>query len=65
MRLPEHMTSLNQILSTFGSQYTSFTDENKQRVIYHFLNITAKKHILSLQFTVWLHIELRWGKEVE
>lgn len=37
----------------------------KQSVIYHFLNVIAKKHTLCLQFTVWLHIELRWGKEGE
>lgn len=50
MGLPEQMTSLNQILSIFGSRYTSFMDENKQRVTYHLLNVTAKKHILC--FTI-------------
>lgn len=31
-------------------KYTSFTNESKQRVTYHLLNVTAKKHMLC--FTI-------------
>ena len=59
--LPEQKTSLNQIL--IGSQYISFTVENKQT--YHLLNVNAKPPPYVLQFTILPQMELRWGKEGE
>lgn len=48
-------------------KYTSFTEESKQRITYHLLNVTAKKHML--RFTVHsmasLGTEVGEGRRVE
>lgn len=46
MGLDESRSNLQHI----RMKYTSFTHKSKQRVTYHLLNVTAKKHML--RFTI-------------